>query len=83
MKTFCHHENLGSFGTRLPFLNFSQFFAIDSWTFLLQVGVNVPIPVPLPMFSFTGTRGSFMGDAHFYGKQVNNTECTIVHSIVG
>ncbi|KAJ9584549.1 hypothetical protein L9F63_021107, partial [Diploptera punctata] len=34
-----------------------------------QVGVNVPIPVPLPMFSFTGTRGSFLGDAHFYGKQ--------------
>lgn len=34
-----------------------------------QVGVNVPIPVPLPMFSFTGSRGSFMGDAHFYGKQ--------------
>lgn len=34
-----------------------------------QVGVNVPIPVPLPMFSFTGTRGSFLGDHHFYGKQ--------------
>ncbi|XP_055842098.1 probable methylmalonate-semialdehyde dehydrogenase [acylating], mitochondrial [Episyrphus balteatus] len=34
-----------------------------------QVGVNVPIPVPLPMFSFTGSRGSFMGDHHFYGKQ--------------
>lgn len=34
-----------------------------------QVGVNVPIPVPLPMFSFTGTRGSFLGDTHFYGKQ--------------
>lgn len=34
-----------------------------------QVGVNVPIPVPLPMFSFTGSRGSFMGDCHFYGKQ--------------
>lgn len=34
-----------------------------------QVGVNVPIPVPLPMFSFTGTRGSFRGDTHFYGKQ--------------
>ncbi|KAL9696461.1 hypothetical protein quinque_016040 [Culex quinquefasciatus] len=34
-----------------------------------QVGVNVPIPVPLPMFSFTGTRGSFQGDCHFYGKQ--------------
>jgi len=34
-----------------------------------QVGVNVPIPVPLPMFSFTGTRGSFHGDHHFYGKQ--------------
>lgn len=34
-----------------------------------QVGVNVPIPVPLPMFSFTGSRGSFWGDHHFYGKQ--------------
>jgi hypothetical protein len=34
----------------------------------------VPIPVPLPMFSFTGTRGSFMGDAHFYGKQVSMTQ---------
>lgn len=34
-----------------------------------QVGVNVPIPVPLPMFSFTGSRGSFWGDNHFYGKQ--------------
>lgn len=34
-----------------------------------QIGVNVPIPVPLPMFSFTGSRGSFLGDAHFYGKQ--------------
>lgn len=33
-----------------------------------QVGVNVPIPVPLPMFSFTGSRGSFRGDANFYGK---------------
>jgi len=34
-----------------------------------QVGVNVPIPVPLPMMSFTGSRASFLGDAHFYGKQ--------------
>jgi len=34
-----------------------------------QVGVNVPIPVPLPMMSFTGSRGSFLGDSHFYGKQ--------------
>merc|ERR1719354_1294226 len=34
-----------------------------------QVGVNVPIPVPLPMFSFTGSRGSFRGDSHFYGKE--------------
>ncbi|KAF6775959.1 hypothetical protein AHF37_04544 [Paragonimus kellicotti] len=33
-----------------------------------QVGVNVPIPVPLPMFSFTGSRGSFLGDTNFYGK---------------
>lgn len=34
-----------------------------------QVGINVPIPVPLPMFSFTGSRGSFLGDCHFYGRQ--------------
>ncbi|VDM36551.1 unnamed protein product [Toxocara canis] len=33
-----------------------------------QVGINVPIPVPLPMFSFTGNRGSFLGDNNFYGK---------------
>ncbi|EEC03541.1 methylmalonate semialdehyde dehydrogenase, putative [Ixodes scapularis] len=38
-----------------------------------QVGVNVPIPVPLPMFSFTGSRGSFLGDANFYGKAVRAT----------
>ena len=35
-----------------------------------QVGVNVPIPVPLPMMSFTGSKDSFLGDSHFYGKQV-------------
>ena len=34
-----------------------------------QIGVNVPIPVPLPMMSFSGSRGSFLGDSHFYGKQ--------------
>ncbi|KAJ1910363.1 hypothetical protein H4219_006227 [Mycoemilia scoparia] len=33
-----------------------------------QVGINVPIPVPLPMFSFTGNKGSFLGDANFYGR---------------
>ena len=33
-----------------------------------QIGVNVPIPVPLPMFSFTGSRGSILGDLNFYGK---------------
>ena len=34
-----------------------------------QVGINVPVPVPLPMFSWTGSRGSFRGSSHFYGKQ--------------
>eukprot|EP00090_Calanus_glacialis_P001270 TRINITY_DN10883_c0_g1_i1.p1 TRINITY_DN10883_c0_g1~~TRINITY_DN10883_c0_g1_i1.p1 ORF type:complete len:265 (-),score=97.27 TRINITY_DN10883_c0_g1_i1:73-831(-) len=34
-----------------------------------QIGVNVSIPVPLPMMSFSGSRGSFLGDSHFYGKQ--------------
>lgn len=34
-----------------------------------QVGINVPIPVPLPIgFSFTGSRGSILGDINFYGK---------------
>ncbi|KAJ1984698.1 hypothetical protein H4R33_004293 [Dimargaris cristalligena] len=33
-----------------------------------QIGINVPIPVPLPMFSFTGSRGSFLGDINFYGR---------------
>ncbi|KAK3284755.1 Methylmalonate-semialdehyde dehydrogenase [acylating], mitochondrial [Cymbomonas tetramitiformis] len=33
-----------------------------------QVGINVPIPVPVPCFSFTGSRGSFLGDTNFYGK---------------
>jgi len=33
-----------------------------------QIGINVPIPVPLPMFSWSGNRGSFMGDISFYGK---------------
>lgn len=37
-----------------------------------QVGINVPIPVPLPMFSFTGSRGSFLGDCNFYGKAVSS-----------
>lgn len=37
-----------------------------------QVGVNVPIPVPLPFFSFTGSRGSFVGGSNFYGKSVIN-----------
>jgi len=48
-----------------------------------QVGVNVPIPVPLPMMSFTGSRGSFLGDAHFYGKQGINffTETKTVTSL--
>lgn len=33
-----------------------------------QIGVNVPIPVPLPMFSWSGNKGSFLGDINFYGK---------------
>jgi malonate-semialdehyde dehydrogenase (acetylating)/methylmalonate-semialdehyde dehydrogenase len=30
----------------------------------------VPIPVPVPFFSFTGSRGSKLGDLGPYGKQV-------------
>ena len=58
--------------------NLSSLFTLK---FRPQIGVNVPIPVPLPMFSFTGSRGSFLGDSHFYGKQVISyryhcTRCT-------
>jgi len=35
-----------------------------------QVGINLPIPVPVPYFSFTGSRGSKLGDLGPYGKQV-------------
>ncbi|HDZ56984.1 MAG TPA: CoA-acylating methylmalonate-semialdehyde dehydrogenase [Pseudomonas xinjiangensis] len=34
-----------------------------------QVGINVPIPVPVPLFSFSGSRGSKLGDLGPYGKQ--------------
>jgi len=34
-----------------------------------QVGINLPIPVPVPYFSFTGSRGSRLGDLGPYGKQ--------------
>lgn len=34
-----------------------------------QIGINVPIPVPVPYFSFTGSRGSKLGDLGPYGKQ--------------
>lgn len=34
-----------------------------------QVGINIPIPVPVAYFSFTGSRGSKLGDLGPYGKQ--------------
>ena len=34
----------------------------------IKVGINIPIPVPVPFFSFTGSRGSKLGDL-VYGKQ--------------
>ncbi|HUH39817.1 MAG TPA: CoA-acylating methylmalonate-semialdehyde dehydrogenase [Castellaniella sp.] len=35
-----------------------------------QVGINIPIPVPVAWFSFTGSRGSKLGDLGPNGKQV-------------
>jgi malonate-semialdehyde dehydrogenase (acetylating)/methylmalonate-semialdehyde dehydrogenase len=35
-----------------------------------HVGINIPIPVPVPFFSFTGSRGSKLGDLGPYGKQI-------------
>jgi len=37
-----------------------------------QIGINVPIPVPLPMFSWSGNKGSFLGDIGFYGPGAIN-----------
>jgi malonate-semialdehyde dehydrogenase (acetylating) / methylmalonate-semialdehyde dehydrogenase len=34
-----------------------------------QIGINVPIPVPLPMFSWSGNKGSFLGDCLFVSTQ--------------
>jgi len=33
-----------------------------------QIGINIPIPVPLPNFSWSGNKGSVLGDIGFYGK---------------
>mmetsp|Transcript_72638 Transcript_72638/g.117802 ORF Transcript_72638/g.117802 Transcript_72638/m.117802 type:complete len:498 (-) Transcript_72638:465-1958(-) len=33
-----------------------------------QIGINVPVPVPLPFFSWSSSKGSILGDHHFYGK---------------
>jgi len=33
-----------------------------------QIGINLPIPVPPPFFSFTGSKGSFIGSTNFYGR---------------
>jgi malonate-semialdehyde dehydrogenase (acetylating) / methylmalonate-semialdehyde dehydrogenase len=35
-----------------------------------QVGINVPIPVPVAYFSFTGSRGSKLGDLGPNGSQI-------------
>ncbi|KZO89788.1 methylmalonate-semialdehyde dehydrogenase [Calocera viscosa TUFC12733] len=32
-----------------------------------QIGINVPIPVPLPMFSWSGNKGSVLGQTSLYG----------------
>ena len=32
--------------------------------------MNLPVPVPVSLFSFTGSRGSKLGDLGPYGKQV-------------
>ena len=46
-----------------------------------QLGINVPIPVPLPMFSWSGNKGSVLGDIGFYGKrsvgESYSTECLL------
>mmetsp|Transcript_11026 Transcript_11026/g.19931 ORF Transcript_11026/g.19931 Transcript_11026/m.19931 type:complete len:606 (-) Transcript_11026:462-2279(-) len=33
-----------------------------------QIGINVPIPLGPPSMSFTGSKGSMLGDCQFYGE---------------
>ncbi|EKX52714.1 hypothetical protein GUITHDRAFT_84674 [Guillardia theta CCMP2712] len=33
-----------------------------------QIGINVPVPVPLPFFCWSSSKGSILGEHHFYGK---------------
>ena len=43
-----------------------------------QIGINVPIPVPLPMFSWSGNKGSFLGDVPFYGRRYAILHCHVL-----
>jgi malonate-semialdehyde dehydrogenase (acetylating)/methylmalonate-semialdehyde dehydrogenase len=57
--------------------NGTSIFTASGWTArkfenevdIGQVGINVPIPVPVAYFSFTGSRGSKLGDLGPNGKQ--------------
>lgn len=69
-KWYCHLHHLRCSCQKVPARNrcwTSQFHSVSP-SHASQVGINVPIPVPLPFFSFTGSRKSFLGANHFYGK---------------
>ncbi len=71
-------EEAIAFTNHNPFGNGTAIFTSSGWAAhkfqneiaVGQVGINLPIPVPLPFFSFTGSRGSKLGDLGPYGKQV-------------
>ena len=66
-RKFVNDINVGQVGINVPipvrFLFFNdKIFEFNIFYFLFW-------KVPLPFFSFTGSRGSILGDMHFYGKQ--------------
>jgi malonate-semialdehyde dehydrogenase (acetylating)/methylmalonate-semialdehyde dehydrogenase len=67
--TFTNHNPFGN-GTAIFTSSGASAHKFQNEIDVGQIGINLPIPVPLPFFSFTGSRGSKLGDLGPYGKQV-------------
>lgn len=69
-RKYTHEIDVGQVGINVPIPG--EYFKKE----IVDVYVYLPLyffpsSVPLPMFSFTGSRGSFLGDNNFYGKAVS------------
>lgn len=66
-RKYTHEVDVGQVGINVPIPGKNLMNATPA-TMLLTL---LFFAVPLPMFSFTGSRGSFLGDNNFYGKAVS------------